>query len=161
MPTLEVNLGSLIQPEIQTSTPGRENLHETPTPHRGLPRRIHYFFESSADRADPHAIAVVSNGERLTYAELESGANTLAHVLIARGAAPGRTVGILLNRSTSTYVALLAVLKAGSAFVPIDPSYPANRVAFMVADAGMALVLTTSDLAASHRGLPCAVLCLD
>jgi non-ribosomal peptide synthetase-like protein len=161
MPTLEVNRGSLIQLEVPTSTPGRENLRETPAPHRGLPQRLHHFFESSADRADPHAIAVVSNGESLTYAELESSANTLAHLLIARGAGPGRTVGILLNRSTYTYVALLAVLKAGSAFVPLDPSYPANRLAFMVADASMALVLTTSDLAASHHGLPCAVLSVD
>src|SRR5262249_12254692 len=143
MPTLETNLGSSIQLEIQTSTPGRENLRETPAPHRGLPRRIHHYFESSADRADPHAIAIVSNSERLTYAELESGANTLANLLIARGAGPGRTIGILLNRSTYTYVALLAVLKAGSAYVPLDPSYPANRLAFMVADAGVALVLTT------------------
>ncbi len=125
------------------------------------PRRLHHFFESCADGAHRHRLAVISGGERLTYAEFESRANRLAHLLIARRAGPGRTVGILLNRSTHTYVALLAVLKAGAAFVPLDPSYPADRLAFMAADAKVAVVLTTSDIAASHPGLPCPALCLD
>ena len=125
------------------------------------PRRLHHFFESRAEGPHHHGLAVVSGIERLTYAELESRANRLAHLLMARGAGPDRTVGILLNRSIHTYVALLAVLKAGSAFVPMDPSSPADRLAFMAADAGMTLVLTTSDLAASHSGLPARALCLD
>ena len=125
------------------------------------PRRLHHFFETCADGAHRHRPAVISGSERLTYAEFESRANRLAHLLIARRAGPGRTVGILLNRSTHTYVALLAVLKAGAAFVPLDPSYPADRLAFMAADANLALVLTTSDIAASHPRLPCPALCLD
>jgi non-ribosomal peptide synthetase-like protein len=125
------------------------------------PRRLHHFFESRADGPHHHGLAVVSGIERLTYAELECRANRLAHLLMARGAGPSRTVGILLNRSMHTYVALLAVLKAGSAFVPMDPCSPADRLAFMAADAGMTLVLTTSDLAASHSGLPVPALCLD
>jgi non-ribosomal peptide synthetase-like protein len=97
----------------------------------------------------------------LTYAELESRANRLAHHLRKCGAGPGRRVGILLNRSTNTYAALLAVLKAGAAFVPLDPSYPADRLAFMAADAGVALILTTSDLAEGCSGMACPVLPLD
>ena len=125
------------------------------------PRRLHHFFESRADGTHSHSLAVVSGVDQLTYAGLESRANRLAHFLTARGAGPGRTVGILLNRSTHTYVALLAVLKAGCAFVPMDPSYPADRLAFMAADASMTLILTTSDLAASHPALPCPALSLD
>jgi non-ribosomal peptide synthetase-like protein len=124
------------------------------------PARLHHFFERQAD-ARGDALAVVSGADRLTYASLDARANRLAQYLLSRGAGPGRTVGILLNRSTHTYVALLAVLKAGSAFVPMDPSYPGDRVAFMAADAGLALILTTSDLAASHTGLPCPAVCLD
>jgi non-ribosomal peptide synthetase-like protein len=162
MKTLDiVSASSLNEPKLSVPTPAggiSDELRDLiPEP----PRRLHHFFERRADGPHRHALALVSGAERLTYAEIEARANRLAHLLIARGAGPGRTVGILLNRSTHTYVALLAVLKAGSAFVPVDPSYPADRLAFMAADAGLALVLTTSDLAASHPGLPCPALSLD
>jgi non-ribosomal peptide synthetase-like protein len=124
------------------------------------PRRLHQFFEGYCHSAQS-GTAVVLESEQLTYADLEFRANRLAHLLIARGDGPGRRAGILLNRSAQTYVALLAVLKAGSAFVPLDPSYPADRLAFIAADAGLTVVLTDSELAASHPGLPCQVLCLD
>ncbi len=149
-------------PDVGRSLPARaadfndELLDLIPEP----PARLHYFFERQAD-ARRDALAVVSGADRLTYAELDAHANRLAQYLLSRGAGPGRTIGILLNRSTHTYVALLAVLKAGSAFVPMDPSYPGDRIAFMAADAGLALVVTTWDLAASHSGLPCPAVCLD
>ena len=159
MRTLEVK--SPVEPELRMLAPvadiDDELLDLTPEP----PRRLHHFFERRTDGAHRHRLALISGAEQLTYAELESRANRLAHLLIARGAGPGRTAGILLNRSTHTYVALLAVLKAGSAFVPLDPSYPADRLAFMAADASLALVLTTSEIAASHPGLPCSALSLD
>jgi non-ribosomal peptide synthetase-like protein len=126
-----------------------------------LPRRLHQLFETCADGEHRHSLAIVSGIERLTYAELESLANRLAHLLRQCGAGPGHRAGILLNRSTNTYAAILAVLKAGATFVPLDPSYPADRLAFMAADAGLTLVLTTSDLAEGCAGMPCPVLSID
>jgi amino acid adenylation domain-containing protein len=161
MRTLEVKVSSQVESKLHMLAPAEginlELRDLIPEP----PQRLHHFFERRAYGAHRHALAVVSGVEQLTYAELESRANRLAHLLIARGAGPGRTAGILLNRSTHTYVALLAALKAGSAFVPMDPSYPTDRLAFMAADAGVALIVTTSDLGAPHCGLPCPALSLD
>jgi non-ribosomal peptide synthetase-like protein len=161
MTTLDVKVSSPVEPDLRLLSPVAAIGDEVRDLISEPPRRLHHFFENCADGAHRHGLAVVSGVGRLTYAELETFANRLAHLLVAWGAGPGRTVGILLNRSTHTYVALLAILKAGSAFVPLDPSYPTGRLAFMAADAGVALVLTTSDLATSCPGLPCPALSLD
>ena len=124
------------------------------------PRRLHQFFERRVD-ATPDAPALVAGSERLTYGQLDARANRLAHYLARLGAGPETTVGILLERSTNTYVALLAVLKTGAAFVPIDPSYPPERVAFIAGDAGLKLLVTTSGLAAAHPAPGCPVVALD
>ena len=129
-------------------------------PLENSPRRLHQFFESSCDQA-PGSTALVCGTERLSYAELDARANRLAHYLLDRGAGPGKAIGILLERSTFTYVALLAILKTGSAFVPIDPSYPPDRVAFIAGDAGLHLLLTSSALASAHPGLSCPAIALD
>ncbi|WP_372665337.1 non-ribosomal peptide synthetase [Amycolatopsis kentuckyensis] len=98
-------------------------------------------------REAPDAVALVFEDEELTYAELDARANRLAHVLIARGAGPERVVALAVPRSVQMIVAELAVLKAGAAYLPLDPDYPAERLAFMVADARPVCVLTTADLA--------------
>jgi amino acid adenylation domain-containing protein len=102
---------------------------------------LHQLVEAQARRT-PQAPALVFEGERLTYAELERRANCLAHELARRGVGPEVTVALHLERSLEMIVAILAILKAGGAYVPIDPSYPAERVAFMVSDSGAKLTVT-------------------
>src|SRR5438105_13373574 len=124
----------------------------------GQPRRMHDFFEATCDRT-PEALALVAGSEQLTYAELDARANQLAHYLMGnQGIRPGGRIGILLARSTDTYVALLAALKCGAAFVPIDISCPADRIAFMAEDADTALIITTSEFADSIAATLCPVL---
>ncbi|SEM36662.1 Pls/PosA family non-ribosomal peptide synthetase [Rhodococcus maanshanensis] len=106
-------------------------------------RRLEHVFEASVARV-PHAVAVECDDRHLTYADLEQRANQMAHHLIGRGLGIGARVAILLERSPETYIALLAVLKAGAAFVPIDPASPADRIAYITADADVDLVLTSS-----------------
>ncbi|WP_379516056.1 amino acid adenylation domain-containing protein [Nonomuraea insulae] len=89
----------------------------------------------------PDATAVVRGGESLTYAELDARANRLAHWLIAQGVRPEHRVGVSLPRSVDLVVAVLAIGKAGGAYLPVDPAYPAQRREFMLADAAPAVVL--------------------
>jgi amino acid adenylation domain-containing protein len=102
---------------------------------------VHALFEALVE-STPDAVAVVFDEERITYTELNRRANRLAHHLRERGVEADARVAVLLSRSTELVVAELAVLKAGAAYVPIDPSYPADRIAFMVADSGSAVVLS-------------------
>ncbi len=122
------------------------------------PARLSHYFERTAD-ATPDAVAIEAGEETITYDELERRANRLAHYLSDYGAGPGTTVGILLERSVETYVALLGVLKSGAAYVPMDVSYPAERIAFMASDSATVALVTTSNLAPD--GLPCPAICLD
>ncbi|WP_411113831.1 amino acid adenylation domain-containing protein [Streptomyces sp. 029-5] len=119
------------------------------------------LLETAAAR-HPDAIAVRDRTTRLTYRELHERANRLAHLLIRRGAGPERVVGLLLPRSTEAIVAMLAVLKTGAAYLPLDPAYPAQRIRFMIEDARPRCVVT--DAAGAGRdteGLPGEVLVLD
>src|SRR6185369_6715974 len=111
-----------------------------------LDRPLHLWIEEQADRT-PLAVAVSSAGEELTYRELDLRANRLAHHLRAQGVGPESRVGVLLERSCDLSVALLGVLKAGAAYVPLDPDHPADRLAFQEKDAGLRLILTSRDLA--------------
>lgn len=95
----------------------------------------------------PDRIAVVADQGELSYAALERRANSLAHVLAAR-MGPERRVALVLERSLDLPVALLGCFKAGAAYVPIDPDYPAERIALMIADSGASVVLRAADLAA-------------
>ncbi|MGW4081218.1 AMP-binding protein, partial [Streptomyces asiaticus] len=99
------------------------------------------LFEARV-RQCPDARAVSLGADTLTYAELNARANALARLLVARGAGPGRFVGLVLPRGIDLVVALLAVVKSGAAYVPIDPSYPADRIAYTIADVDLALVVT-------------------
>ncbi|WP_139825969.1 non-ribosomal peptide synthetase, partial [Mycobacterium parmense] len=96
----------------------------------------------------PEEPALTFGGRSWTYAELDEASNRLAHLLVARGAGPGRTVALLFNRSAEAIASIVAVLKAGAAYLPIDPALPQARIAFMLADAAPVAAVTTSDLAA-------------
>ena len=108
-------------------------------------KAVHELFEAQA-AANPHAIALIFGETELTYRELDTRANRLAHQLLAQGIPREARIGIALERSIEMVVGLLAILKAGAAYVPLDPDYPADRLAHMVEDAGLSLLLTHSAL---------------
>ncbi|SIR86501.1 non-ribosomal peptide synthase domain TIGR01720/amino acid adenylation domain-containing protein [Aquipseudomonas alcaligenes] len=95
----------------------------------------------------PEAIALVHGSERITFAELEARSNRLANLLIAHGVRAESRVGVSLERGNAMIVAMLAVLKSGGAFVPLDPDYPRERLSYMVEDSGLQWLITSSDLA--------------
>ena len=95
----------------------------------------------------PEAVAVTFESASMTYQELDEAANRLAHLLTDRGAGPGECVGLLFSRSAEAIVAILAVLKTGAAYLPIDPALPAARIGFMIADAAPVAAITTAGLA--------------
>ena len=124
------------------------------------PQPLHEIFETRADLC-PGALAVVSAGERLTYLELEERANRLARHLRARGVGRGSRAAVLLPRSPDAYAALLGILKAGAAYVPLDPEYPVDRVAFILRDCEAEVLVTTASLASQHPRFGGALVSLD
>ena len=111
--------------------------------------------------ASPEAVAVTCAGRSLTYRELDEAANRLAHLLIGAGVGPGQVVALLLERSAEAIVAILAVLKTGAAYLPIDPALPVARVGFVLADAAPVAALTTADLAGRLAGHDLVVIDVD
>ncbi len=101
---------------------------------------IHEHFETQA-KATPDAIALVYRGESLTYAQLDARANQLAHVLQDMGAGPNKPIGLHVRRSTELLIGALGILKAGGAYLPLDPAYPADRIALYVADSGTDIIV--------------------
>jgi amino acid adenylation domain-containing protein/non-ribosomal peptide synthase protein (TIGR01720 family) len=114
------------------------------------PATLPELFAAQVERT-PDATAVVGDDATLTYRQLDERANRLAHHLTAHGAGCEAVVALALPRTAETMVAILATLKAGAAYVPVDPAYPAERITAMLADARPAVVVTTGEIAA---GLP-------
>jgi amino acid adenylation domain-containing protein len=121
---------------------------------------MHELVEAQAERT-PNAIAVEHADQRLTYRELEQRANQLAHFLTKRGVGPESRVGVCLRRSLELPVALLAVLKAGGACVPLDPAYPKERLTYMLEDSQTSLVLTQPGLLAEVTDFDAEIITLD
>jgi amino acid adenylation domain-containing protein len=117
---------------------------------------VHAMVEARAATA-PAAVALLQDGQALRYDELNRRANQLAHQLIERGVQVGDRVALCLPRNSGRVVALLAVLKAGAAYVPVDPAYPAERIAYLLADSAPALVVSETAV----NGLPAEVPRLD
>ena len=102
---------------------------------------LHQLFSEQV-KCTPEAVAVVFENEQLSFVELENRANQLAHHLRSRGVGPEVLIGVCMERSVEMVVALLGILKAGGAYVPLDPGYPPERLSFMLADAGVKILLT-------------------
>ncbi len=124
------------------------------------PEVLHEIFEAQAD-ARPQAIAVVFGDEVVRYVDLESRANRLARHLRERRVGPGSVAAMLLPRSVDAYAAILGILKAGAAYVPIDPEYPAHRVAYILENCGATALVTTVDLAGPQARFGGAVVRID
>src|SRR5260370_28692323 len=121
---------------------------------------LHEFFERTAD-VHPAQTAVVFRDQLLTYRELEERANRLARLLSSNGVGRGDCVAILLPRSPEVYVTLLAILKTGAAYVPLDADYPADRVRYILSDCQARALVTTRSLASKAEGFAGEVTALD
>ena len=109
------------------------------------PVSVPVLFAAQVARA-PEAVAISCDGRSMTYRELDEASNRLAHLLAGQGAGPGQCVALLFTRSVEAIVAIVAVLKTGAAYLPIDPGLPAARIGFMVADAAPVAAITTGGL---------------
>jgi amino acid adenylation domain-containing protein len=121
---------------------------------------VHQLFEQQVELM-PEAVAVTFEDQLLTYQTLNKRANQLAHHLQQSGVSSEVRVGLCLERSVDLVIALLAILKAGGVYVPLDPNYPQERLAFMLADAQVSVLLTQSDLHAQLPPSDARVICLD
>ncbi len=130
-------------------------------PYPGQPgERLDLFFEELADRYAA-SVAVVSDGREWTYRELDDQANRFARLLIARGVRPGDRIGLLLDRSADTYITLLAVMKAGAAYVPLATAFPEDRMSLIIEDAGVKLVISLAAYAERVARMPVPHVLID
>ncbi len=121
---------------------------------------LHELFEAQVQR-NPDAVAVEYEADRLSYRELNQRANQLAHHLQSLGVGPEAMVGLCVERSLEMVVALLAILKAGGAYVPLDPAFPHARLAYMIEDSGMRVLVTHRQLDQSLSVRPPSIVHLD
>ena len=126
----------------------------------GSTQLIHQLFEVQVDRT-PDAEVLVDGDLRLTYAELERRANRLARQIRAVGGGPNDTIGICLDRTAELIVSLLGVLKSGAAYVPLDPTYPVDRVRFMLQDAQAKILVTQTSLVGPLANACASCICVD
>ena len=121
---------------------------------------IHELFEQLSEKS-PDAVAVSCGGSMLTYRQLNSRANQLAHYLVKMGVGPEVKVGVSMNRSINTVVGMLGILKAGGAYVPLDPDYPKQRLTFMIEDSSAPVLLTQTSLKDRFSEYGGELVCLD
>src|SRR5262249_42467512 len=138
---------SVGQIDLLTPEERKQILEEWNRTAREIPQAtLPELFEEQAQKT-PEAVAVVYEGREITYRELNEQANRLAHLLIGEGIGPEDVVGLAVERSREMVVSLLGIMKAGAAYLPLDPDYPIKRLAFMLEDAAPVCVLTTGEMA--------------
>jgi amino acid adenylation domain-containing protein/non-ribosomal peptide synthase protein (TIGR01720 family) len=136
------------------------DINETDDSHAASKTVVTLFEEQALNF--PGSTAVVCEQQSLTYHQLEARANQLAHYLLCRDAGKEKTVGVCLGRTPAMIVTILGILKAGSAYVPVDPSYPAERINYMLSDSDCSMVITTRTLASSiSSSWTGSVICID
>ncbi|ROM59197.1 non-ribosomal peptide synthetase [Pseudomonas poae] len=118
-----------------------------------LDQTLHGMFEAQVERS-PQAVAVKAGDRQLTYAELNARANQLAHHLLALGVQPGSRVAICVERGLEMVIGLYAILKAGAGYVPLDPAYPLERIAYMLKDSAPLVVLAQGTTHTLLGGVP-------
>ncbi|MGH3983633.1 MAG: amino acid adenylation domain-containing protein [Pseudonocardiaceae bacterium] len=148
--TPEASLGTV---DLVTELERARLLRECNDTDRNVPATVLPRLFEAAVAQFPDLPAVVAEGGSVSYAELDARANQLAWLLLARGIGPEQVVALVLPRSVEMVVAQLAVTKAGGAFLPVDPAYPAERLQFMVADSGARVILTYSDMLACSTAI--------
>uniref|UniRef100_UPI00046FE480 non-ribosomal peptide synthetase n=1 Tax=Paenibacillus massiliensis TaxID=225917 RepID=UPI00046FE480 len=141
-PNMLVSQLELVTPAEQSQLIGQLNATAAAYPKQ---QAIHQLFEEQVLRT-PHHVAVVLEDQQLTYCELNEQANRLAHYLRAEGVQSEHIVGLLVERSLEMVIGIIAVLKAGATYVPIDPEYPDERIRYILQDSGASLLLTQSHL---------------
>ena len=156
-------LPSASHPPLTAATPSQpesEQIKSQSTVFFPREKCIHEWFQAQAERT-PEATALVFENRYFSYRELNERANQLAHHLRKLGVKPEMLVGLFIDRSLDLVVGLLGILKAGGAYVPMDPQYPQERLAFMMKDAGAAIVVTQKKLAQNHPIPEARLICLD
>ncbi len=121
---------------------------------------FHQLFAEQVDR-DPNAVAAVFENQQLTYRQLNNKANQLARYLQQLGAKPEVLIGLCVERSLDAIVGILGIIKAGAAYLPLDPNYPQERLNFMLEDAGVSILVTQQHLAKNLTQGEYTVVCLD
>ncbi|PEI11175.1 non-ribosomal peptide synthetase [Pseudomonas putida] len=155
----ETALGELPMLSPQQAQAVLHDLNDTATDYPG-DWRVHQLFEAQV-RRQPDATALLFGDQRMSYRALSELSSQWAHKLIEQGVGPESLVGIAAERSLEMVVGLLAILKAGAAYVPLDPDYPAERLAYMFEDSGIELLLTQAHLREQLPAFAGQVLLLD
>ncbi|MDQ1623235.1 MAG: hypothetical protein QOH19_1653 [Actinomycetota bacterium] len=123
--------------------------------------RLEQYFEQRCDELPADHAAVVTESEALTFRQFDERANQTARYFLHRGVKPGDRIGVLLDKSIHGYVALLAIMKVGAAYVPLDPSFPADRITFIIEDAGIGTIASVSAFASKLDSFPVDCIYLD
>src|ERR1043165_4795757 len=121
---------------------------------------LHHLFEQQAAQT-PDAIALICEGEQLSYGELNRRANQFAHYLRERGVRPETIVAICLHRSAHLVVAMIGILKSGGAYLPLDPAYPESRLELMMEDSGALLLVTEKSFFSQMKTSTESIICID